>query len=187
MATQNRLLDGIYERIGLLQKLTNIIAECSEKDQCCKLVVHQLVEEFHFGSSQLWLLDSDSNYLYCNSSLGYPSNVQKMIMNQKFKYREDWDNPHGLLSQTMESRKTIIVNDIQDILPRVSAKTREFLIALKLSSFIMTPLIRGEKVLGVLAAEFHFNEKIDNQEKLVFQFISEVLTNAILKMEADEK
>ena len=181
MVEQNRLLDAMYTRLASLQRLTTAVSECTDAEACCEKVVQSIVNDFRFGSSQLWLLDGASDYLSCKHAVGYAPEIQNMIMNTRFTYKENWDNPHGLLFQTLEGKKTIIVNDMQEILPRVAEKTRDFLIALKMSSFIMTPLINGDRVLGILASENHRTEKIQNQDKLVFQFISELLTNALLK------
>ncbi|MEO7423712.1 MAG: hypothetical protein ABI036_00905 [Fibrobacteria bacterium] len=77
----------------------------------------------------------------------------------------------------------MLVNDPEELYQQVSPRTGEFLKALNISSFIITPLIHGDRPLGLLAAEYHNGEKMQNQDKLLFQSISNTVTNAIVKAE----
>jgi C4-dicarboxylate-specific signal transduction histidine kinase len=82
----------------------------------------------------------------------------------------------------MRDGKTVIVNDMEEYLPNLTPRTREFLADLKMSSFILTPLVHNGKSIGILAAENHGGEKVGNQERLLFQAISSIATNALVKV-----
>jgi C4-dicarboxylate-specific signal transduction histidine kinase len=141
--------------------------------------VDALVGKFKFGSSQIWLLDENREFLSCRSALGYSPDLTAFIRNTRFRIGENWDNPYGLLVQTLEQKKTLLINDPEEVYARVTPRTREFLKALNISSFIMTPLIHDDKALGILAAEYHRGEKLHNQDKLLFQSVSNSIANAL--------
>jgi hypothetical protein len=178
---QNQLLETTHSRVTTLQRLTARLVETGDAGQACALAVKSLVREMHFGSSQIWLLDADREFLSCAAADGYSPETTALIMASKFNYREDLDTVHGLLAQTLEQRKTIIANDVGEVLPRVSPKARAFLESLKLSSFIMTPLFHGDQPLGILAGEYHRGEKIESLDKLLFQSLGHILAGTLIK------
>ena len=181
LAKQNEQLEDNNLQINSLQDLTTLLLNSTRIQQICDKVVFMLVDQFQFGSSQIWLLDDKGEYLSCSKALGYSENLLAFISNTKFRMGENWDNPYGLLVQTLEKKQTLLINDPEAIFARVTPRTREFLQALNISSFIMTPLIHGDKPLGILAAEYHKGEKMHNQDKLLFQSISNIVTNAMVK------
>jgi signal transduction histidine kinase len=187
LAQQNRMLENTNQQFNSLQDLTIVLNNTVHVQDLCEKVVRMLVRDFHFGSSQIWLLDEKKEYLTCHSALGYPEELRTFISNTRFKVGENWDNPYGLLIQTLEQKKTLIINDPEDLYPRVSEGTRDFLKALKISSFIITPLIHESNALGILAAEYHKGEKFENQDKLLFQSISNSVANALVKAELFEQ
>ncbi|MEO7778100.1 MAG: ATP-binding protein [Fibrobacteria bacterium] len=183
LSRQNRILESTNVQIHSLQDLTTLLLNTTGVQQICDKIVFMLVNQFQFGSSQIWLLDEKGEYLSCSKALGYSESLLAFISNTRFKMGENWDNPYGLLVQTLEQRKTLVINDPTEVYARVSSRTRDFLEALKISSFIITPLIYGDRPLGLLAAEYHNGEKMQNQDKLLFQSISNTVTNAIVKAE----
>jgi hypothetical protein len=183
LTQQNQRLEKMNSKVEILQSLTSALVATADAREACSAIVHGLVHRMHFGSSQIWLFDGEGN-LTCFAAEGYSPATMEIIKSAKFRLGEDWDNPYGLLVQTLENGKTIIVNDMEDILPRVSAKTRDFLTALKLSSFIMTPLFHAKSPLGILAGENHRGEKIESQDQLIFQSLAHMLSAAIVKSES---
>jgi C4-dicarboxylate-specific signal transduction histidine kinase len=183
LSRQNQVLENTNVQIYSLQDLTTLLLNTTRVQQICDKVVFMLVNQFQFGSSQIWLLDDKGEYLSCSKALGYSESLLAFITNTRFKMGENWDNPYGLLVQTLEQKKTLLVNDPSEVYARVSSRTRDFLEALNISSFIITPLIHGDRPLGLLAAEYHNGEKMQNQDKLLFQSVSNIVTNAILKAE----
>lgn len=178
---QNKSLETTNARINALQDLSLLLSNLVRTSETCLQIVSFLVNQFNYGSSQIWLLDSKGKFLSCQGAVGYSPDITAFIMNARFRIGENWDNPYGLLIQTMEDRKTVIVNEVEEYLPKVTPRTREFLAALNMSSFILTPLVHEGKSIGILAAENHGGEKIGNQEKLLFQAISNIASNALVK------
>lgn len=186
VAKQNRILENTNTQITSLQGLTASLNKAIRVQEICDGVVDTLVNRFHFGSSMMWLLDSDGQWLSCRSALGYPPDMRTFIINTRFKMGEDWDNPYGLLIQTLEQKKTLLFNEPEEVYAKVSRRTREFLEALHMSSFIITPLIHEDKPLGLLAAEYHNGEKLISQDKLLFQSVSNIVANALVKADLIE-
>ncbi|MEO6095511.1 MAG: ATP-binding protein [Fibrobacteria bacterium] len=186
LANQNRTLENTNMQIQSLQDLTIVLNNSIRTREICEKVVGMLVHEFRFGSSQIWMLDEKREYLSCQFALGYSRELQAFISNTRFKMGENWDNPYGLLVQTMEQGKTLLINDPEEAYARLTARTAEFLRALNLSSLIMTPLIHKDKPIGLLAAEYHHGEKLQNQDRLLFQSISNSVANALIKADMYE-
>lgn len=186
LANQNRVLETTNIQIQSLQDLTIVLNNSIRTREICEKVVGMLVHEFRFGSSQIWLLDENREYLSCQYALGYSRDLQAFISNTRFKMGENWDNPYGLLVQTLEQRKTLLINDPEVAYARLSPRTVDFLRTLNLSSLIITPLIHKDKPLGLLAAEYHHGEKLQNQDKLLFQSISNSVANALIKADLFE-
>jgi C4-dicarboxylate-specific signal transduction histidine kinase len=187
LAKQNRELERNNLQINSLQDLTTLLLNTTRVKHICEKSVYMLVNQFRFGSSQVWLLDEKGEYMACTKALGYPENLLAFISNTRFKMGENWDNPYGLLVQTLDQKRTLLVNNPEEIYAKVTPRTREFLEALNISSFIITPLIHGDRRLGILAAEYHNGEKMHNQDKLLFQSVSNIVTNAIIKAELFEQ
>jgi signal transduction histidine kinase len=186
LANQNKVLETTNVQIQSLQDLTVVLNNSIRTREICEKVVAMLVHEFRFGSSQIWLLDEKREYLSCQFALGYSRELQAFISNTRFKMGENWDNPYGLLVQTMEQRKTLLINEPEAVYAKLSARTADFLRALNLSSLIMTPLIHKDKPIGLLAAEYHQGEKLQNQDRLLFQSISNSVANALIKADLFE-
>jgi C4-dicarboxylate-specific signal transduction histidine kinase len=99
----------------------------------------------------------------------------------------NWDKPYGLLTQTLEQRKTLLVNDVEEALQKLSPRTQEFITALNASSFIMTPLFNGDAPIGLITSEHHNGKKLDNKDRLLFQSISNILAGSLVKAELFEE
>jgi hypothetical protein len=178
---QNRLLTTMYSQLTSLQNLFTSLEEIGYGQERNLKIANVILGELHYGSCQVWLLVPERNSLICLFSKGYSWDFSNASIPSKFSAENVADNPYDYLAQVLESRKALIMNELLDFLPRVSMKSNEFLVGLKLSSMIVIPLIRGERVLGVLAAERYGMKKIDNQDSLVFRFMSEILTNSLAK------
>lgn len=186
LARQNRLLEDAHEQMTALQGLTTTLNRGTRAGEICNLVVNALVAKFRFGSSQIWLLDEAGQTLHCASANGYPEPVLSLIMSTRFPAGERNRNPHGLLVQTLEERKTLIINELEEFLPKLDRPAREFIEALNLSSFIITPLLHEDKPLGVLSAENRNGDQVRNQDRLLFQSIANIAANALVKAELFE-
>lgn len=184
---QNRQLETNNTQIQSLQDMTTVLNRSVHVQELCENIVKHLVHDFGFGSSQIWLLDAEKAHLACRSALGYSPDLLAFITNTRFKMGENWDNPYGLLVQTLEQKQTLLINDPESVYPKLSERTRDFLKALNLSSFIITPLIHEDKPVGILAAEYHKGEKFANQDKVLFQSISNAVANALVKAELFEQ
>ncbi|MDB5048088.1 MAG: Sensory histidine kinase [Fibrobacteres bacterium] len=186
LSKQNRELEKNNTEITSLQNLTLTLGQTPRVQSICEVVVSTLVKDFKYGSSQLWLLDEKGAYLSNRSAKGYTDELNSFIRDTKFEMGVGWDNPYGLLIQTLEQRKTLLVNDVEAALEKLSSRTREFIETLHPSSFIITPLFHDNAPIGILTAEHHAGGKLDNKDKLLFQSISNIVANALVKAELFE-
>jgi hypothetical protein len=181
LVEQNRMLETMNHKLALLAEMNGTLSEIGTIEEASRHVVEGLVKRFGFGSSQIWLLDEDSEFLGCAAAHGYTPEILEGIKQTRFRLGENWDNPHGLLVQTMKEGKTVVANDMGEVLPRLSESARSFLEFLKISSLIMTPLSHGGRTLGILAGEYHRGEKVVSQDRLIFQSIAHVLGSVLIK------
>jgi hypothetical protein len=179
---QNGILDSLNAKLQAMYKVASELSAMTGGADPCGHTARSLVKRMGFGSAQVWLLDPEGREFRCAEAAGYPEAQRDFIRSARFRLADGADNPHGLLIQAMEQRQTLIVNDMQDVLPRVSPRVRDFLVTLKISSFIMTPLIDGEKLIGILAGEFHAGEKIETNDRIIFQSLAQVLTATLGRM-----
>jgi GAF domain-containing protein len=173
---QNGILDSLNAKLQAMYKVASKLTAMTGEADPCGQAVQSLVKEMGFGSAQVWLLDPGGREFHCADAAGYPEAQRNFIMSARFRLQDGADNPHGLLIQAMEQRQTLIVNDMQDVLPRVSPRVRDFMTALNISSFIMTPLIDGDRLIGILAGEYHRGEQIESNDRIIFQSLAQVLT-----------
>jgi hypothetical protein len=179
---QNQLLDSLDTKLKAMYKAASgLIAMGGEGDPCGH-TARALVMEMGFSSAQIWLADDGGQELRCVQAVGYPEEQLGLIRTARFRIGDSEDNPYGFLLQALEQRRTVIVNDIQDLMPRVSPQVREFLSALKITSFIMTPLVDGERLIGILSGEYHKGEKIESHDQILFQSLAQFLTAAWARM-----
>jgi signal transduction histidine kinase len=186
LANQNRELEKDNTRIQTLQSLTITLGQSTRVQEICDFIVSILVKGFGYGSSQIWLLEEGRKRLANRAAQGYDENLVTFIRNTRFQMGQDWDNPYGLLVQTLEKGQTLLVNDVEETLQRLTSRTRDFILALKPSSFIITPLFQGRTAIGILTAEHHGGNKLDNKDRLLFLSISNITANALVKAELFE-
>ncbi|MDB5106311.1 MAG: Sensory histidine kinase [Fibrobacteres bacterium] len=181
LAKQNSELEKNNSQITSLQNLTLALGQTSHVQETCDMMVTTLVRAFGYGSSQIWLLDEDGKYLANKAANGYPAELDSFIRATRFEMGQNWDNPYGLLTQTLEQGKTLLVNDVEEAMAKLSPRTREFIKALNASSFIMTPLFHEKEPIGLLTAEHHGGKKLNNNDRLLFQSISNIVAGSLVK------
>jgi hypothetical protein len=181
LSKQNRDLEKNNDRITSLQRLTVDLAGTRNVQDTCDILTSALAGEFGYGSSQVWLLDADGKFLANRSAHGYDPDLRAFIRATRFEMGRDWDNPYGLLIQTMQDGKTLLVNDVDEAVSRLSPRTGEFIRALRASAFIVTPLFHDKAPIGLVTAELQNARKLDNNDRLLFQSVSNIAANSIVK------
>jgi hypothetical protein len=179
---QNGILDSLNAKLQAMYQVASELTAMTGNADPCGHLARSLVGRMGFGSAHVWLLDPEDQEFRCAGAAGYPEAQRNYVLSARFRLQDGTDNPHGLLIQALERRQTLIVNDIQDVMPRVSPRVREFLEALKITSFIMAPLIAGEKLIGILAGEHHDGEEIGSNDRIIFQSLAQVLTATLGRM-----
>jgi signal transduction histidine kinase len=186
LAKQNRDLERNNDRITSLQRLTVDLAGTRNVQDTCDILTSALAGQFGYGSSQVWLLDSDGKFLANRSAHGYAPDLRAFIRATRFEMGRDWDNPYGLLIQTLQEGKTLLVNEVEEAVSRLSPRTRDFIQALRATAFIVTPLFHDKAPIGLVTAELHTARKLDNNDRLLFQSISNIAANSIVKADLFE-
>lgn len=187
LSQQNRELEKDNARINTLHSLTMTLGQATKVQDICENIVKIMVSGFGYGSSQIWLMDEDRKYLSNRAAHGYSGDLTAFIRNTRFEIGRDWDNPYGLLVQTLVQGRTLLVNDVEESLDRLTSRTKEFISSLNPSSFIITPLFNKSAPIGLITAEHHGGAKLENKDKVLFLSISYILVNALVKADFFEK
>ncbi len=137
LAKQNSDLEVALTQIRSLQDLTLSLGRSTQVQSIADHVVQTLVKQFGYGSSQLWMLDESGKWLACRSCTGYSRDITAYIRATRFEIGPDWDNPYGLLVRTLQHRQTLLVNEVEAALEKLTPRSRDFLSTLKMSSFII--------------------------------------------------
>lgn len=184
---QNTLLEDANVQMTSLQGLTTSLNRNFHQDTICDRVVVALVKEFNFGSSQIWLLDESSKLLSCRKAEGFAGPAAELIARASFSLADGEGITQGPILETLHRKKTMIVNEPSGLLSKLEGDARVFVAALRFSSFIITPLLHEDKPLGVLVAGHHGSETIRNQDRILFQSISNIVANALVKSDLFEE
>jgi signal transduction histidine kinase len=187
LSQQNRELEKDNSRINTLHSLTMTLGQATKVQDICENMVRIMVSGFGYGSSQVWLMDEERKFLVNRAAHGYSRDLTAFIRNTRFEIGKDWDNPYGLLVQTLVQGKALLVNDVEEALSRLTSRTKEFISALAPSSFIITPLFSKTTPIGLITAEHHGGAKLENKDKVLFLSISHILANALVKADLFEK
>lgn len=187
LSSQNRELERDHTQIQSMQALTLTLGHSLRVQEICDEMVATLVRDFGYGSSQIWLLDEGRKYLSNRAANGYPPDLTVFIRNTRFEIGKDWDNPYGLLVQTLEGGQTLLVNDVPAVAAKLTSRSKEFIAALDLSSFIITPLFHDKQPIGLLSAEHHSGAKLSDKDRLLFLSLSNMAASALMKADLFEK
>lgn len=185
LATQSALLERMTIRMSEFYKLVAGLGECGDRAEACDRVTAHLVKELGFGSSQVWLAVGAPPVLKCVSMEGFAEKARALSRSAEFGLAQESAADGSLLGQAVRQRTPVIVEAVADILPRISPAAADYVKALGYSSFILTPMFDGPRPVGLLVGGYHKGEKIDSQDRALFQSLAVTLGAVLVRSTAN--
>jgi two-component system NtrC family sensor kinase len=159
---QTRVLDALF-------RVNRLVARVGDIKRLSEEIMHEGREVANAEASSLLLYDEHEQDLYFQVALGEKAEAVKTI---RLKLGE------GIAGTAAQERKTVVVND-------VTRDTRHFRGAdertqFKTRNLIATPMVRGEKLVGVLEVlNKKDNKEFDEQDVRILEFFADQAAIAI--------
>jgi PAS domain S-box-containing protein len=163
----NRLLDQItisYNNALLVQEIGQAVSNIMDVDSLLKFVMETLQKRLKFDRGMIMLTSPDRTRLIYASGYGYSSEIEAVL--QKTQFHLDKPDSRGPFVVAFREQHPIFVNDIKDIKNDISVRSRDFVEALAVNSFICVPIIYEGKSEGVLAVDNYRSHRPHNQSEV---------------------
>jgi PAS domain S-box-containing protein len=163
----NRLLDQItisYNNALLVQEIGQAVSNILDIDSLLKLVMETLQKRLNFDRGLIMLASQDRKRLVYTSGYGYSPGTEALLRETRFHL--DDPNSKGPFVVAFREQHPIFVNDIKDIKDDISLRSRYFVEALDVSSFICVPIIYEGKSEGILAVDNYRSHRPHSQSEV---------------------
>ncbi|APG25265.1 HD domain-containing phosphohydrolase [Syntrophotalea acetylenica] len=135
--------------------LTNAISQSISKETTIEDILQSLVVNFQqsldFDRGLVLLADQDKKHLFFRAGYGYSKKVENLLRSSTFHL----DNPDskGAFVVSFREKKTILINDINDIQEDLSPRSLDFAKKMGVKSFLCCPIVYDNEAIGILAAD----------------------------------
>ena len=177
-----RKLEVASERIHSLHSFTHELSVCSNRPEVVGLVCRALVEKFRYDSSMFWWVDRHSGKLRCLASIGYSDACIAGLANT-MNGETGAGGPSNVLREVMETGQTVLVRNARGEARKRGGDFQQLVSFLNLSSFVMAPLHKGGRPVGLISAEFHRGDLMDTRDLRLVESISSTIYDALAKDE----
>ncbi|OPY84026.1 MAG: Blue-light-activated protein [Syntrophus sp. PtaU1.Bin208] len=163
----NRLLDQItisYNNALLVQEIGQAVSNILDVDSLLKYVMETLQKRLNFDRGMIMLASPDRKRLVYVSGYGYSPEIETVL--QETQFHLDKPDSRGPFVVAFRQQKPIFVNDIDDIKEEISVRSRDFVKALAVNSFICVPIIYEGKSEGVLAVDNYRSRRPHSQSEV---------------------
>ena len=135
----------------LVQEIGQAVNRILDVDRIVDTVVGIMEKHLYFDRGMIMIADPTGKRLKFISGFGYNREQEKLLHSTEFNL----GNPDskGHLVRCFNELESFLVNDISEIEPDLSPRSREFIRQMAVQSFVCVPIVYGKKALGVLAVE----------------------------------
>jgi len=162
-----RLLDQItisYNNALLVQEIGQAVSNILDVDSLLKFVMETLQKRLNFDRGMIMLVSPDRKKLVYASGYGSSPDVEAVLNETQFHL--DKPDSKGPFVVAFREQRPIYVSDIKEIKKDISERSRNFVEALAVSSFICVPIIYEGKSEGVLAVDNYRSHRSHNQSEV---------------------
>ena len=148
------LLDEMNNRHSnalLIQEIGQAVNRILDVDRIVDTVVGIMGKHLNFDRGMIMLADPSGKRLKFISGFGYNREQEKIIRSTEFNLVNSDSKGHFV--KCFNELKSFLVNDISEIEPDLSPRSREFIRQMAVESFVCVPIVYEKKALGVLAVE----------------------------------
>lgn len=158
----------------------------TEIDKVSKYATQALVDSFGFGGGMVWIIDNHG-YLTCSGISEIPELEANSLTCARYSVEIGKQRHNSFISKVLESRQTVMINNPEKETVGFLEFTKNSIKELNPSSFILTPLVDRQNVLGMIVGINFKGEKVSYNDKLVFESVAPILSNALSKAKIREQ
>ncbi|OPY13981.1 MAG: Blue-light-activated protein [Syntrophus sp. PtaB.Bin001] len=163
----NRLLDQItisYNNALLVQEIGQAVSNILDIESLLKFVMETLQKRLNFDRGLIMLASQDRKRLVYTSGYGYSFDIEALLRDTQFHL--DDPNSKGPFVVAFREQHPIFVDNVKDIKDDISLRSRSFVEALDVSSFICVPIIYEGRSEGILAVDNYRSHRPHSQSKV---------------------
>jgi len=135
----------------LIQEIGQAVTGLPVVDRIVATVVGIMEKHLFFDRGMIMLADPSGKRLKFIAGFGYNREQSEILQITEFNL----DNPEskGHFVRCFNEQKPFLVNDVSEIEPDLSPKSREFIKQMAVQSFVCVPIVYEKRALGILAVE----------------------------------
>jgi len=129
-----------------------IIALSLERDRegVMAQITSQFEKELDYDRCAIFLANKEKTTLKFYGGFGYTEDQVRFVKSMNPRLRAD---SQGIFTASFRERKPYLINDVDEIAPRLSTRSLEFARQMGTKSFICVPIISSNETLGVLCVD----------------------------------
>lgn len=135
--------------------LTNTIAQSISKETTIRDILKSLISNFQhhldFDRGLVLLANNDKTILSFEAGYGYSDKLENLL--KKTTFHLDRQDAKGAFVVSFKEKRSILINDINDIENDLSPRSREYAKRMGVQSFICCPIVYDNEAIGILAVD----------------------------------
>lgn len=160
LSRQNEFLDQSLREIERKNKQLELVGEISRMTQSLmspkslgETLVQNICRLLEYDRALLLLVDSPHGLLKVEAFYGFTKKLQDLLVQTEF--RIDADNNSGFFVKVVNSKKPVLIQDVEKVIGQLSVRSQTFAKILGAKSFVAVPLLdQSQSVIGVLAVDY---------------------------------
>lgn len=172
--------------IKRLQDFSVDLNSDSEVESVSRKASENLERLFGYTGGMVWVVN-ERQVMYCRGSYGFSSEIEQLLNSTRYFVSAGKEKPDTFIAKVFGLRETLLINDPQKATEGFISITRYLVNRLNPSSLIISPLTEGEKVIGMIVGVNLHGEIVQYEDKLVFESVASIVSNAVSKVQEIEK
>lgn len=140
-----------YKNVHLTREIGEVVISQNNIDDVVSAVVKILEKTLDYDRGLILLADENKKRLEIRGAFGYSR--EHLFILERTSFRFDNPNSQGPFVVSFRDLKPLLINDINEI--NITSKSRQFIEALGIQSFLSVPIISDNRSIGILAVDNH--------------------------------
>lgn len=140
-----------YRNVQLTREIGEVVISQNNIDDVVSAVVRILEKTLDFDRGLILLADESKKILEIRGAFGYSR--EHLFLLERTTFRLDNTSSQGPFVVSFRDLKPLLINDINEI--NITSKSRQFIEALGIQSFLSVPILSDNKSIGILAVDNH--------------------------------
>lgn len=152
--TSNDLIEQIeanYNNSRLTSEIGEIITSQTNIEDVLGKVIQLFQKRLNYDRGMIMLANPQATRLIFRAGFGYADDKLKIL--KKTAFHLDRPDATGMFVASFKEQKPFLINDIREVSPRLSPRSRAFAREMGSQSFICCPIVCDGQSLGILAVD----------------------------------